>query len=159
VVSFKVILLYFTEESEEWVRTKLNQDSRGWGHDLLSNIFAIRRYMAYKYSSEIILSEYTIILEITITLYNICRIWGCLSEGYEELYIPGYNAVQYVENQSTFRRKKFCLLLAPCWSLVCLLLYPKDGGGVGWLTSDYRELYARRLGSSIQPFVRCIQRV
>jgi hypothetical protein len=46
------------------------------------------------------------------------------SGGYEEFYLLGYNAVQSVENQTTFRRNillsssefVLCFLLVSCWA-------------------------------------------
>jgi hypothetical protein len=76
-----------------------------------------------------------------------------------ELYLLGYNAVQYAESQPTFRRnilpvwKQVALsLLATCFHvgfLLVLFFDPEDGGDMflrnaGWLSTDYMALYPRR---------------
>jgi hypothetical protein len=38
-----------------------------------------------------------------------CRIWGSHSGSYEEYYLVGYNAVQSIESQLTFRRNMWPL--------------------------------------------------
>jgi hypothetical protein len=95
----------------------------------------------------------------------LCRIWGSHNDGYAEFSFLGYNAVQSVESQSTFRRN---MLLPssgsynksskkPAWQatwfhahfLLALFFDLEDWSdmflrNVSWLSIDYMVLYPRR---------------
>jgi hypothetical protein len=103
----------------------------------------------------------------TVISLHSCRIWSSHSRGCEHLYLLGYNAVQSVESQLTFRRNlsltssgsKGKPSKKPTWStqqteiLLDLFFDPESGGGmslrnIGWLSTDYTALYPRRQNSN-----------
>jgi hypothetical protein len=88
---------------------------------------------------------------------SICRIWGSHSDGYEEFYLLGYNYVQSVESQPTFRRNiSPPSLLATCFHVGFLFGLVFDFEvrrcmflrNVCWLPVDYTALHPRRYNSS-----------
>jgi hypothetical protein len=95
-----MFLLYLSRPIRHWrqyrklkprVCIKQNHNAIGSGGSVLATALTIESlFTAYKSA---------IPVENSMERLLVCRIWGSHNGGYEEFYLPGYNAVQSAENQ------------------------------------------------------------
>jgi hypothetical protein len=79
----------------------------------------------------------------------ICRVWGSLGDGYEELHLLWFNACSPLEVTRRYGGIVICIFKLD------LFFDPEDGSdlllqNVGWLSKNYTALFLRRQNSSLR---------